>query len=82
VHHYVTSIFDGILVETADYEKPSWYPLSALPIDEMCDADCYIFPRLIDVFVHTDRKFNAEVWYREPSKGIEHIEIFPFGTLT
>jgi 8-oxo-dGTP diphosphatase len=81
VHHFVTSVFDGKLVETPVFERPEWYDINALPFLRMFESDRFTFPRLLEAYRFPEEKFDAKVRYRQKAKELTHIEFLPFGSL-
>lgn len=72
VHVYRTSSFIGEPHATESM-IPSWYDIDEIPFNRMLESDQYWFPLLL-----SEKKFNAEVYYREKAKGFLGIKIFPF----
>lgn len=72
VYVYLTKILSGEIHETADM-IPKWYPLDALPFERMYEADRYWLPKAL-----SGEKFNANIYYRDRARDLDHIDFLPF----
>ncbi len=73
VYVYHAGILFGELKETADMMNPAWYPLDALPFDQMYEADRHWFGKAA-----AGEKFCANVYYKDRAQNFDRIEFLPF----
>lgn len=66
VHVWRTDTYSGEPKESEEM-RPLWFPLDAIPYDQMWDDDKYWLPLLIE-----GKKFEAEFWFDEHKKVSKH----------
>lgn len=65
VHTFLLTKWVGEVVSTREMRQPEWYPLNALPFDNMLPADPFWLPHAFEGV-----PFYAEVWYGPKQKNI------------
>jgi len=72
VYVYRARILSGKIHETADM-IPAWYQFASLPFDRTYEADRHWLPKVL-----AGERFNANVYYRERAKVLDHIDFLAF----
>ena len=68
-HIYWIHDWQGEPVETEEMD-PKWYPLDAIPYDQMWDADRHWLPVFLD-----GKKFEAEIHFAGPENKMQNIDL-------
>ncbi len=75
VHLFSTRKFSGTLLEKSDDNgELAWFPINALPVNDMWEDDKYWLPNMLD-----GERFDADFYFDKENKGIIKHEIKVMG---